>query len=301
MIERSFQAMGGTVELTLLDDTDAAAEHIEDLFQEYEHRLSRFLPWGELAALHRAAGSPFAASRILFDAVSQAVEWAGVSGGVFDPTVIDALEANGYDRTFERVAGGTAVRERRRPFAAARWANIALDPVARTITLPPGVRIDVGGIGKGFTVDRAIQALGADANAIVNASGDLYAAGNGPAGDGWYVGIADPHDPVRDLAILRVRDRGVATSGSTGRNWALGDHRYHHLIDARTGESAASDLLTATVVADTATHADLLAKTAFLLGSEEGLPFVERFGAACLAVTGDGTVLMTGRLKDYLA
>lgn len=164
------------------------------------------------------------------------------------------------------------------------------------------MRIDLGGIGKGYTVDRAIATLGARANAIVSASGDLYAAGDGPDGDGWYVGVQDPFAPDDDLAVLNVNDRGVATSGTTRRRWAAGDLRYHHLIDPREGASSSSDLLTVTVVALTATQADVLAKTALLLGSERGVRMIERFGGAeCIAVTAAGDVLTTSGVSEYMA
>jgi thiamine biosynthesis lipoprotein len=82
----------------------------------------------------------------------------------------------------------------------------------------------------------------------------------------------------------------------------MSDTRYHHLIDTRSGTSARSDLVTVTAVALTATHADVLAKTAFLLGPKQGLRFVERFpDAECMAVTSEGDVLTTDGFGDYLA
>ena len=208
---------------------------------------------------------------LLFEAASEALGWACVTDGVFDPTVIDVLEASGYDRPFEHIACGGPVATADRPRTErGRWRAIELDVDRNIITMPAGMRIDLGGIGKGYTVDHAIAALGPRANAMVNASGDLYAAGDGPDGDGWYVGVQDPFALDQDIAVLNINDCGVATSGSIKRRWTVGDTRYHHLIDPREGRSAASDLITVTVVAPTATQADVLAKTAFLLGGEKG-------------------------------
>jgi thiamine biosynthesis lipoprotein len=163
-----------------------------------------------------------------------------------------------------------------------------------------GARIDLGGIGKGFTVDAAVRSLGAAANAMVNASGDLYAAGPGPEGDGWHVGVQDPFEPSEDVAVLRVRDRGIATSGRAKRHWSIGDARYHHLIDTREQRPSASGHLTVTVIAATATAADVLAKTAFLLGPAEGVACVGRLGAECIAVSRYGDVMMSSGIKDYV-
>lgn len=301
-LTHEFFAMGGATEMQIVGGEREAALRVQGLFATYERTMSRFREDSELNALNASAGQPFRASPLLFDVVCDAVGWACVTDGLFDPTVIDALEAMGYDRPFDLLpATRAAVAERPRT-QAGRWRAIALDHDRETITLPRGVRIDLGGIGKGYSVDRAIGLLGPGANAIVNASGDLYAAGDGPEGEGWYVGVQDPFDSSADVALLNVNDRGVATSGSTKRHWTLADGRYHHLIDPRTGMSSESELATVTVVAPTATQADVLAKTAYLLGPREGLRFVERFaGTAAVAVTMRGDVLTSSGLAEYAA
>jgi thiamine biosynthesis lipoprotein len=295
-----FPAMGGETEVQISAGSSADLASVRSVFEAHERTMSRFLPESELCALNAAAGRPFVASPLLFDVISEACGWACVTGGVFDPTLLDALEAAGYDRPFERISGSAAVLDRPKAQAAG-WRAIAFDFDRDTITLPAGVRIDLGGIGKGYTVDRVIEALPAETSAMVNASGDLYAAGDGPEGDGWRIGVADPFEPARDLATIVVRDRGVATSGSAKRSWAAGDVRYHHLIDADERTSSRSDLLAVTVLAPSATAADVLAKTAFLLGSVAGPRFIERSaGAACLVVTLRGDVLMTEGFQEYL-
>jgi thiamine biosynthesis lipoprotein len=299
-VSREFAGMGGTIEVQLVNRDEDDAGRIEALFAAYERTMSRFLPDSELCALNAATGAPFEASPVLFDAVRLALEWSRATHGTFDPTLLDELEAAGYDRPFDQLAGRIAPRPSPPPPHDARWREITLDEPRRTITLPAGVRVDLGGIGKGFTVDRAMALLGEGANAMINASGDLYAAGDGPEGDGWYVGVANPFEADHDVAVLRVRDRGVATSGSARRHWTAGDRRYHHLIDPRAGVSSDSDLLTATVVAPTATEADVLAKTAYLLGSDDGVSLIEaREGCACIAVTLRGDVIRSPGIEAY--
>jgi thiamine biosynthesis lipoprotein len=298
-----FPGMGGVIEVQAVEGGPVAIASTRALFASCEAALSRFIPDSELCALNRAAGRPFAASPLLFEAVNEAVGWACATDGIFDPTVIDDLEAAGYDRPFDALAPtrATVTRARAR-HATKRWRAIDFDVERNLITLPRGVRIDLGGIGKGFTVDRAMTAFGLSANAMVNASGDLYAAGAGPDGHGWYVGVQDPFDLERDVCLLSVSDRGVATSGSINRHWTIGDRRYHHLIDTRRGTSSDSELLAVTTIALTATHADVLAKTAFLLGPAAGIRFVERFpDAECIAITSSGDVLTTSGIPDYLA
>lgn len=227
MVATTFPAMGGEIEVQLPDGPEDGARRVKSLFVEHEQVLSRFLPSSELSAMNAHASRGFHASPLLFDVVSDALSWACITDGVFDPTVIDVLEASGYDRTFEQIAGGTVVAVAARPTTqSGAWRNIEMDAERSLITMPKGVRIDLGGIGKGYSVDRAIALLGSGANAMVNASGDLYAGGDGPDGDGWYVGVQDPFNPDADIAVLNVNDCGVATSGSIKRRWTVGDTRY---------------------------------------------------------------------------
>jgi thiamine biosynthesis lipoprotein len=303
MITTTFRAMGGHVELQLPRGNALDAERLEALFAAHERALSRFLPDSELSALNNASATAFHASPLLFEAVSEALGWSCVTDGMFDPTIIDVLEADGYDRPFEHIGSRAPIAIAERPRTRiANWRAIELDSDRNVITLPAGTRLDLGGIGKGFTVDRAVASLGCRANAMVNASGDLYAAGDGPDGDGWYIGVQDPFAPDRDLAVLNVNDCGVATSGSIRRQWTIGDAHYHHLIDPRERASGVSDVVTVTVVAPTATHADVLAKTTFLRGAQAGLRMIERFdGAECLAVTDAGDVVTTTGMAEYYA
>jgi thiamine biosynthesis lipoprotein len=292
----TFPAMGGVVEMQVVGGDAMAPLRVEQLFERYERVMSRFLADSELSRLNAAAGAPFVATPVLFDAVAAALAWAERTDGIFDPTVIDLLEAHGYDRPFD--AGPGPVRE---PRGRSDWRAIALDAATRTIRLPRGTRLDLGGIGKGFAVDRALAMLGPGANAFVNASGDLRAAGNGPEGEGWRVGVAHPRSPDDDVAVLVVRDRAVATSGAVKRNWRVGAERYHHLIDVRAGRPARSDLLTVTVVADTAESADVLASVVFLLGSRDGLDLAQAHGADVIGIRDDGRIVTTPTLAAVAA
>jgi thiamine biosynthesis lipoprotein len=170
MTTATFPAMGGAIEVQLPAPAAGQLTAIERLFAEHERVMSRFLPDSELCALNANAGAAFAASPLLFDVGSEACGWACVTGGVFDPTVIDVLEATGYDRPFERIDGGVAVAER--PRTRRLWREIAFDFERDVITLPRDVRIDLGGIGKGYTVDRAIESLASQTTAKVYPSGD---------------------------------------------------------------------------------------------------------------------------------
>jgi thiamine biosynthesis lipoprotein len=264
----------------------------------YEQRFSRFVALSELSRLNASAGRPFVASPALFGLVRLALALAERSGGLFDPTVLSDLTRAGYDRSFELVPQSRAVLQTSsgRRFS---WRDVELDAASRRITMPEGCGIDLGGIGKGYAVDRLAAMLGR--TALVNGGGDVYASGRPPDEGAWQVGVTDPFRRERDLLVLRVVDRGVATSSSLRRRWRIGDAVMHHLIDPRTGRPSASDAVQVTVVALTATEADYLAKVTLLLGAAEGLEALNREPEAeGVIVRSDGAVLQTDGLRRFV-
>jgi len=292
---RTFRVMDTEVQVVapLLDDAaeEALAHEVAAIFVAAERRFSRFRADSELSRLNRAIG-PTPVSRDMIHALAAARRHVDASGGIFDPAIGAALDAAGYDRSF---AGGL---DRTTPLATpppARFADVLVDEAVRVVVRPPHLRIDLGGILKGRTVDRAAARI--PAPGFVGAGGDAVLKGAGPDGAGWLVDVEDPGDPSRAIVTLRVRDRAVATSAPNRRRWRVGGGVAHHLIDPRTMSPAASDLEQATAVADTAEDADVLAKVAFLLGAEAGARHLERRGAAGVLVGRDGVVHLVGDLE----
>lgn len=162
-----------------------------------------------------------------------------------------------------------------------------------TIRAPAGMRIDLGGIGKGYTVDAASRRLEPLRNFVVNAGGDIFASGSGPDGDGWLVATTDPTSASRNISLVRLYDEAIATSTTATRRWWRGGRQQHHLIDPRTRRPAESGVLSATVTARSATEADVFAKTAFLLGPAQGARFLRGQGSAGLFVLESGEVVPT--------
>ncbi len=271
MLRRTFRAMGTEVEL-LLDplpgiESEPALVAAEAEFHRLEALLSRFRPDSELSRLN-AAGELDAGPE-LREVVALALAARERTGGRFDPTVHDAVVAAGYDRSFERVeADGPA-----RPTGAACGGAVEIE--GGTIRLGPGVRLDLGGIGKGYAVDRACDVLAAAGPCLVSAGGDLAVRGGA-----WPVGVTD------ELTV-ELTEGALATSGRDRRRWLSGGEERHHLIDPATGRPAESELVRATVWADTAAEAEVLAKAAFL-GAEINVPRV--------LVTSDGATLIAGGL-----
>ncbi len=286
----TFRAMTTDVEVTASGDEEAIAARVSATFADAEARFSRFRQTSELSALNRAEGS-FVASAELFDMLTRARTYVERTDGMFDPAMGSAMVALGYDRSF---APGALDRERapERP-RAGRFLDVILDRDTRTVWRPRHVHIDLGGMVKGSTVDAAALHLG-EAGAI-DAGGDAIVRGAGPGGDAWLVDVEDPTTPSRIVATVAVSDAAVATSAGNRRRWRIGDTFVHHLIDPRTQTSSASDLVQATVVAPSTELADVLAKTALLLGARAGRRFLERQpGIGAVLVPRNGAPLFVG-------
>jgi thiamine biosynthesis lipoprotein len=262
----------------------------------YESRFSRFRDESELSRLN-AFGRPFHASPALFRLIALAIEFARRSDGLFDPTILHRLEDAGYDRSFELLSP-----EQTRPAHDAgrteTWRDVHLDQSTRTITLPPGAGLDLGGIGKGFAVDRLAAILGTPS--LVNCGGDVFAAGRAPGENGWRAGVSDPFAPEKDLMVLTVEDAGIATSSTMNRRWRVDGRQKHHLIDPRTGEPSESDAVQVTVVAPTALEADYHAKVALLHGTEGGMRYLNALaGIEGLAVRSDRAMFQSENFGRY--
>jgi thiamine biosynthesis lipoprotein len=273
MERRAFPAMGTQVEL-LLDtepsaESEAALDRAEHEFERLEALLSRFRPDSELSALNRSGALD--AGPDLVEVTRLAVDARERTAGRFDPTVHDALVAAGYDRTFEEVAPDG---EARPPVPCGGEIRVE----GRRIELEPGFRLDLGGIAKGYAVDRAHALLAGAGPCLVNAGGDL--AGSGRL---WPVGV----EAAGETLTLGLEDGALATSGRDRRRWRRSGREAHHLIDPATGAPATGDLVSVTAFAPTAVEAEVLAKAIFL-GAPATTPAV--------IVTADGRTLRAGGL-----
>ncbi|MBK9180688.1 MAG: FAD:protein FMN transferase [Acidimicrobiales bacterium] len=308
--ERRFRAMGTDALLVGVaapggPDADDLLARAEVRIQLLDARWSRFRPASELSRLNAAAGAPVLLPRDTYELVHLAIEAWRVTGGRFDPTVLRALEAAGYDRSHEAVVGrDLAAPSTPSPAAPTPGcAGIELDPELGAVTLPAGVALDLGGIGKGRTADLVVAELVAAglAGALVDLGGDVSVAGTPPAGaSSWVIGVPHPLDPAVEIGRLGLAAGGVVTSTRLKRAWHVDGRPAHHLIEPSTGRPADSGLASVTVLAATAAWAEVLAKAVFLAGPVDGAEALAGAGATGLAVTDDGEVLAFDGLDRFV-
>lgn len=245
-------------------------------FEGWEQSLSRFRTDSELSQMNHHPGQPVQVSEWLWDVFQTALRAENVSQGLVTPTVLDALEAVGYDRSFDDFSTNTVTPVQLHPVARMDLKNVVIDPINRSITLPRGVRLDFGGTAKGWAAHQAMLRLSAYGPTLVDASGDIAISGPMRGDQPWSIGIANPFKPGENLALLSLKRGGVATSGRDYRSWRQGNLIRHHIIDPRTSEPAETDILTATVIAPDVMEAEMAAKVVFILGSIDGVAWLEK-------------------------
>ncbi|MEA2144003.1 MAG: FAD:protein transferase [Solirubrobacteraceae bacterium] len=296
MIEatRTFTCFGGNTTVIVggagpLGEPGEAVTVARDLLLVWHAAFSRFKPESELSSLNRDEGTSVAVTAIMARFVQAVVDAAQATGGLVDATMLDAIEAIGY-RT-ERFRGSLALplalalAPPRRPAGAhpdRRWRTIDVDLDTSTVTRPPGVRLDGGGIVKGLLADVVGEMLQEHDSFLVDCEGDLRVGGS--AGLLRCVAVAAPLSQ-RVLHEFDLTDGAVATTNITKRSWMERLKPAHHLLDPATGLPAYTGIVQATALAPTALEAEALAKAALLSGPQDAAGWLRHGG---LIVFDDG-------------
>lgn len=292
----AWNAIGTTVRVVVTDRArlrSARAMLANDL-AALDLACSRFRADSELVRIEATAGTPTAISPLLTEAISASLRGARLTNGDVDPTVGRAMETVGYDRDFASVpARGGAIRVTVRH--TPRWRQIALDEEAGLVTVPVGVRLDLGATAKAWAADRSARRIAAQlgCGVLVSLGGDIAVAGDVPAG-GWSIRVQhvtdDPLTPAQGPAgVIALREGGLATSSTRARRWRRGGDLLHHILDPRTGWPADSNWRTVSVAAGTALDANIASTAAVIRGP--GAPgWLAGLGLPARLVALDGTV-----------
>ncbi len=304
----AFRSMASDVTVWVIDPgagAQAGSAAAQAVIERVASTCTRFDPTSDLMRANAAGTGWAVVSRECFDALRAAHAAHLETDGLFDPRVLRALSAYGYDTSlpFESrrlsLPAGPAAAPRRRGLGRRAWRpRFDADRLAVRIGREP---VDLGGIGKGLAVRWAADLLGdAGRAALVEAGGDLMALGAGPDGDGWMVAVENPLGHPDPAAVLRVTDRAVATSSTRVRSWTVGGAEVHHLIDPRTGRSADTDLASVTVVGDDPALSEVWSKALFVTGRGGIRAAADDRGLAALWVDRSGRVGTSRAMRPYV-
>jgi thiamine biosynthesis lipoprotein len=269
-------AMGSYFEVQVPATTpDAAglATRALDRIDELEGQLTVYRDDSEVSRLNaRAHLGPVEVEAGLFDLLARAVELWRATGGAYDVTAGALSLAWGFTRGPKRVPDPETLADAR---ARTGSQHLILDPERRTVAFDrPGIAINLGSIGKGYAIDRAVEVLRGHwwpTSALVHGGrSSLYALGSPPGSFAgrWEVALRNPFEPTRSLGVIRLRNRGLGTSGAAFQQFEAGGRVYGHILDPRTGEPVTDGPASLTVLAPTAAEADALSTAFYLLGPE---------------------------------
>jgi len=291
--------MGTRIVIELYHDNPAIARRGVDAvlaeMRRIDATMSPFIDSSELALVNRdAAQQAVPISKELFELLQRSSRVSDLTGGAFDITFASVGFLYDYRK-------GIRPDEQQRATATAliNYHQLQLDPARRTVHFgQPGMRIDLGGIAKGYAVDRCmalLKKLGIN-NALVRAGGDSRVSGD-RWGRPWSIGIRDPRNRDGVVAMIPLMDVAVSTSGDYERFFEQDGVRYHHIINPRTGDSA-REVQSVTIIGPDATTTDALSTSVFVLGLKEGLALVNRLpGIDAIIVDRYGKLLYSDDLE----
>ncbi len=275
----TFYGMGSHIKLWLEHADEQFAQEIlaeaEAIFVQHEKIMTRFRSSSELSQLNARPEQWVQLSDTLWTVINRTIQLATQLDGLFDPTILEALEEVGYRQPFME---GATYNDRWESLSlpteeVASFTAVKFDPRQQAVWLPQGVRLDLGGIGKGFTAETAVNFLRQYGPCLVDAGGDLT-AGNPPTdAPGWPVGISAPYiglDERPTLLRLWLANNSLATSGVDYRRWQQNGIVQHHIIDPRLNNSAETDLATVSVLAEDACMAEAWATAVLVAGFTTG-------------------------------
>jgi FAD:protein FMN transferase len=245
--------------------------------QRIETLMTTWRPDSELSKVNAAAGvEPVPVGQETYDVVAASLHTSQISEGTFDITFESLHGLWKFDQDWDPHPPTDAEVKAKLPLL--NYHHVHMDEAKRTIYLDQkGVRVSLGGIAKGYAVDKAAKVLedAGIASFFVQAGGDLYTRGKKPDGTDWSTGVRDPRGPEGSFfALLAVTDHAFSTAGDYERSYIVGGRRFHHIIDPRTGYPATASR-SVTIWAKTALEADELDDAVFILGPEKGLALVE--------------------------
>ncbi len=291
LFKKAVLSMGTVFETTIYAaDKYVAEKTFNDVSQEInrlDYLMSNYKKESVLSGLNKnAPAGPVDCNKELANVIEQSLKYGNITDGAFDITIGPLMKKWGFFKKQGRIPGKEELES---ALQSVSYKNIIIeekaikslskDPIAvKTIFFKnPGTQIDLGGIGKGYAVDRAVSVLQQNgiSSALINFAGNIYTFGTPPGRDSWVIGLQHPRKSEGLLGTFEIKDKAVSTSGDYEKFFTIEGKRYSHIIDPRTGNPV-KGIVSVTIVTDNATRADALSTGVFVLGLEKGMALIEK-------------------------
>jgi len=300
--QRPVTLMGSRFDITIVAADSAQAEkHIDEVIAEMnriEELISDWKESSQISEVNRNAGiKPVKVDREVFELTKRSLYFSQITDGAFDISYAAMDKIWKFDGSMKQMPTSEEIEK---SVAKVGYKNIELDSINSSIFLKlDGMKIGFGSTGKGYAADRGrelMEAKGVKAG-IVNASGDMTTWGAKLNGKAWNVGITNPFDEEKYLAVVPLKREAVTTSGSYEKYVEFDGKRYAHIINPVTGYPA-TGLISVTVIGPHAEMANGFSTSIMILGKEKGLKLIQQFSQySCILVTDDGEVIKSANFK----
>lgn len=299
----AFRAIGTDIDIRIVVDNEAEREKAQDnlkkakdIFFSKQKIFSRFDPESELCRLNKNIGAWQKATPDALCLAGRALYYNKISGGLYDPRVIEILEKIGYDKDFKtRDFSKTDSPPEFSPIKTGLSDDLKID--GDKIFLAR--RIDFSGIAKGYIVDQAAEYLKKRGwkDFLVDAGGDMNISGRNGEGKKWRIVVEGVPE---EKLMLELSDCGIATSGISRKKWQINGKKFHHLVNPKNPNEYSYELRTVSVIAQDTENADGRAKTLVLMGKEKGLEFAKENKIAAIFLDYRGNIYTTPEAKKYI-
>jgi FAD:protein FMN transferase len=301
LIEKKFYALGTDIVIKLIikeqnKSSERVLDDIEKFYREKEKIMSRFDSKSELSRLNNNLNSFQKTENDIVQLAKSSLEYYDLSGGIFDPRIIEALEQAGYDRSFKTVESQKEISS----LPMEKISNSLKDDLEiQENTIIFRKRMDFSGIAKGYITDFAATFLKKRGwkNFLIDSGGDIFAGGGDENDEEWKISVEGiPEEKI----IFRISEKGIATSGISRRKWEIDGKKFHHLINPQEPKKFDFNLQTVTVVSETTENSDVWAKVFFILGREQGIKISNEKKIACLFLDNRGDIYISEEMKKVL-
>lgn len=303
IINRSQTLMGTVVEITATGKDEGkinrSITRALERMKQVEILMSKFTPESEISLINKNAGLKWVkVSPEVKEVLYKAKEFSRITGGAFDISI----GILGKLWKFHKDSQVPLREEIGRLMNLVDYRKLRVDKENSKVFLAArSMKIDLGGIAKGFIVDRGVEELKKNGveNFIINAGGDLTARGS-KNGRPWKVGIQDPRNRAKIFVTLTLNDKSITTSGDYEKYFLQEGKRFHHILDPRTGYPA-RDCLSTTIIANDATTADALATAVFVMGPDKGIKLIETLsGVEGIIVDKERRIILSSGLNGLI-
>jgi thiamine biosynthesis lipoprotein len=301
-VEKETYMMGTIVNLKVYGkNAEKATERAITRVEEIENKMSVNIETSEISKLNSKAGvSAEKLSADTYSVLEKAVKYSELTKGAFDPTIEPIVKLWGIGTDAERVPSEDEINEK---LKLIDYKDIILDSKNSTAKLKrTSQAVDLGAIAKGYTADeiKGILLENKISSAIINLGGNIYAMGKKVDGTDWNIGIQNPLNSRGEyLGTISVSDKSIVTSGNYERFFMVGEKRYHHIFDPKSGYPSENGIISTTIISDTSIDGDVLSTSTYILGVEKAKQLIESIdGVEAIFVTDDKKIYVTSGVKE---